>query len=310
MKFVITMLYFMALFSFTFMVPFTVTAPFFGIAQAKNNVKNNAKDKQLLLATTTSIHNSGLLDILLQAFEENHDITVKAVIQGSGLAIRSAIDGNADVIITHAPETEKEFVASGYGVKRYPFMYNQFVIVGPQQDKLQDTKHDALNLDSHNVLASLQKIATKRAFFVSRGDDSGTHQKELALWQRLGIVPDSGKRFFSLSLFNFKEQWYIQSGTGMGQSLLIAFEKNAYILSDEATWLRFRSKMGDYKIHVKGDELLFNQYSVIAANPEKHPYLQYQSAKKFIDFLVGAQGQEIIAGYKINGETVFFANAE
>ncbi|MCH9844836.1 MAG: substrate-binding domain-containing protein [Alphaproteobacteria bacterium] len=265
-----------------------------------------AKDKQLLLATTTSIHNSGLLNILLQAFEKNHDITVKAVIQGSGLAIRSAIDGNADVIITHAPEAESEFVASGYGVKRYPFMYNQFVIVGPQKDKLQSR----LNLDATNVLDALQQIATKRAPFVSRGDDSGTHQKELALWQKLGIVPDGSKKFSKWRFFNGRRHWYIQSGTGMGQSLLIAFEKNAYILSDEATWLRFRSKMGDYKIHVKGDELLFNQYSVIATNPKKHPYLQYQSAKKFIDFLIGTQGQKIIARYKINGETVFFANAQ
>ncbi len=260
------------------------------------SLSSYAKDKQLLLATTTSIHNSGLLDILLQNFEKNHDITVKAVIQGSGLAIRSAIDGNADVIITHAPEAEIELIASGYGVKRYPFMYNHFVIVGPQE---------ALNLDATDVLSSLQKIATKRALFVSRGDDSGTHQKEMALWQKLGIMPDSHKGFF-----NWRHHWYIQSGTGMGQSLLIAFEKNAYILSDEATWLRFRSKMGDYKIHVKGDKLLFNQYSVIAVNPEKHPYLQYQSAVKFINFLIGAEGQKMIADYKISGETVFFANAE
>ncbi|MCH9852644.1 MAG: substrate-binding domain-containing protein [Alphaproteobacteria bacterium] len=266
----------------------------------------HAKNKQLLLATTTSVHNSGLLDILLQAFEKNHDITVKAVIQGSGLAIRSAIDGNADVIMTHAPEAEQQLVASGYGVKRYPFMYNQFVIVGPQNDRLQGK----LNLDATDVLASLQQIATKRVPFVSRGDDSGTHQKELALWQKLGIVPDNDKNIFSWNFLSRQSSWYIQSGTGMGQSLLIAFEKNAYILSDEATWLRFKSKMGDFKIHVKGDELLFNQYSVIAANPEKHPYLQYQSAKKFIDFLIGAQGQKIIARYKINGKTVFFANAQ
>ncbi len=265
-----------------------------------------AKNKQLLLATTTSIHNSGLLDILLQAFEKNHAITVKAVIQGSGLAIRSAIDGNADVIITHAPEAEIELVASGYGVKRYPFMYNHFVIVGPPKDKLQER----LNFDAKNVLAALKQIATKRTPFVSRGDDSGTHQKEMALWQRLGIVPDSGKKYFNWRFLNRQSSWYIQSGTGMGQSLLIAFEKNATILSDEATWLRFKSKMGDFKIHVKGDELLFNQYSVIAVSPDKHPYLQYQSARKFIDFLIGAQGQKIIADYEINGETVFFANAE
>ncbi len=260
------------------------------VASAKTN-------KNLLLATTSSVHNSGLLDIVLRDFEKRTGIIVKAVIQGSGLAIQSAINGNADVILTHAPDAEKDFVASGYGIKRYPFMYNQFVIVGPDEDKI--------NIHGIKILPALQMIAKNRGSFVSRGDDSGTHQKELFLWQMAGIIPETKS-----GLFNWRNRWYIQSGTGMSQSLTIAYEKRAYILTDYGTWLRLQNRMKDFKVHVKDDELLNNQYSVIAVNPDKHPYIQYELAQKFIAFLIGKNGQKIIADYKINGEPLFFPNAQ
>ena len=255
------------------------------------------QDKIIHLATTSSVQNSGLLDILLERFHQQSGIIVRATIQGSGLAIQSARDGNTDMILTHAPQDEEKFVASGYGVKRHLLMYNEFVIVGPTADPAQ--------INGMPVLMALQKIADSKSKFVSRGDDSGTHQKEKALWQMLNISDQLATKWFA-----FGRHWYQQSGAGMGQSLTIAFEKDAYILTDYGTWLRYRDRMANFTVHVQNDTLLQNQYSVIAVNPKKYSYVQYDLAQRLIAFLTGKQGQNIIANYKIKGEQLFYPNAK
>ena len=205
--------------------------------------------------------------------------------------MKNARNGDGDVLLVHAKPAEEKFVADGFGVKRFDVMYNDFVIVGPAKDPAGVNGMDAAG-------AALQKIAKAKAAFASRGDDSGTHKKELSLWTSAGVDPskDSGG-------------WYRETGSGMGATLNTAVGMGAYALTDRATWIAFKNK-GDFKIHVEGDKNLFNQYGVILVNPEKHSKVKAAEGQAFIDWLIGPEGQAAIAAYKRNGQQLFFPNGK
>ncbi len=241
------------------------------------------KRPQLTLATTTSVQDSGLLDALLSPFEAENRCRVKVIGVGTGQAIRLAKEGNADVILVHDPHQEEMFVEEGYGVRRYNVMYNDFVIVGPEEDPA----------DIRGVkegVKALNKIATSKSTFISRGDDSGTHRKERELWKVAGIEPSGG--------------WYIEAGTGMVGTLRIANERRAYTLTDRGTYLAHRKEL-DLTVLVEGDE---NLYSIIPLSKEKYPHINYQLAMKLIGFITGVEGQDIIRTYgqKEYGQPLFF----
>jgi tungstate transport system substrate-binding protein len=246
--------------------------------------------KELRLATTTSTENSGLLDVLLPPFEERYGVKVKVIAVGTGAAIRIAKDGNADVILVHARSLEDEFIAQGYGTKRYQVMHNDFVIAGPAEDPAQIK-------GEKDVLRALRKIAFSEAGFVSRGDKSGTHIKEMSLWKILEIKPE--------------KSWYIESGSGMASTLRIASEKRAYALSDRGTYLHLQQEL-DLVILCEGDKRLFNLYGVIPVSPEKYPWVKYDLAMKFVKYITGKEGQEIIAQYGLAefGEPLFIPNTQ
>jgi len=249
-----------------------------------------AAGKEIILATTTSTENSGLLDVLLPSFEEKYQIKVKVIAVGTGAAIRIARDGNADLILVHARSLEDEFIAEGYGTKRYQVMHNDFVIVGPAEDMAQiEGKKD--------VVAALKKIALSQADFVSRGDNSGTHVKEMNLWQMVGIEPQGS--------------WYIKSGSGMASTLRIANEKRAYTLTDRGTYLNIKKEL-DLLVLCQGDEILFNSYGVIPVSPQKYSWVKYDLAMKFIEYITGEEGQEIIRQYGVAkfGEPLFIPDAQ
>jgi tungstate transport system substrate-binding protein len=241
----------------------------------------------ILLQSTTSTKNSGLYDYLLPKFKEQSGIEVRVVAVGTGQALRNARNGDADVLIVHAKSREQEFVDQGYGIKRHEFMYNDFVIVGPKSDP-------AGVLAVNNVKQALRKISQAKAVFVSRGDDSGTHIKELSLWALAGInaVKDSG-------------DWYREVGAGMGATLNTAVSMNGYTITDRATWVSFGNKQNHVMV-LEGDPPLHNQYSVIAVNPAKHPHVKVELTQRFIDWLLSKQGQALIANYRVNGEQLFF----
>jgi len=249
-----------------------------------------AAKRELRLATTTSTENSGLLDVLLPAFEEGYGVKVKVIAVGTGAAIRIAKDGNADIILVHARNLEDEFIAQGYGTKRYQVMHNDFVIVGPAEDvaKIESEK---------DVLRTLKTIATNKAGFVSRGDNSGTHIKETSLWEILGIKPE--------------ESWYLQSGSGMASTLRIANEKRAYTLSDRGTYLHLQKEL-DLVILCEGDGRLFNSYGVIPVSPERHTWVKYDLAMKLVKYITGKEGQGIIGQYGVAefGEPLFIPDAQ
>ena len=249
-------------------------------------------DDMLRLHTTTSIHNSGLLDYLFPIIETQENFKIRAVIHGTGQAIQAAIAGDSDVIITHAPALEQEFVNSGFGIKRHPFMSNSFVILGVASDPAQIA-------GMKSASEAFAKIAAGKFTFISRGDKSGTHLKELSLWQKADIdikaIARTGK-------------WYLETGSGMGNSLNIAFERRGYILSDYGTWLNYRNKNRDHQVLLKDIPEFHNQYAVIAVNPKKHPHVRHDLAEKLIAFLTSAQGKKLINDYKINGSQVFFAD--
>jgi tungstate transport system substrate-binding protein len=246
-----------------------------------------AQDKFITVASTTSTEQSGLFDHLLPLFEEKTGIEVRVIAQGTGQALDTGRRGDADVVFVHAKAAEEEFVAEGAGVKRNPVMYNDFVIVGPGDDP-------AGIKGGKDAVAALKKIAEAGATFASRGDDSGTHKAELALWKQAGMEPSG--------------DWYRELGTGMGPTLNTSAEMPAYTLTDRATWLAFENK-GPLEIVVEGDPKLFNQYGVILVNPEKHPHVKAAEGQAFIDWLVSPEGQEAIAAYKIGGQQLFFPNA-
>ena len=250
----------------------------------------NSSERSLILQSTTSTANSGLYDHLLPVFEDETGIKVHVVAVGTGQAIRNARNGDGDVLLVHAKEAEEKFVADGFGVKRFDVMYNDFVIVGPPADP---AKIAGLG----NAKDALRKIASARSFFASRGDDSGTHKKELQIWAAANLDPskDSGT-------------WYRETGSGMGATLNIGVGMGAYVLTDRATWLSFGNKR-DFKTHVQGDEVLFNQYGIVLINPAKHPRVKASAGQRFIDWILSPKGQGAIAGYKLRGKQLFFPNA-
>jgi tungstate transport system substrate-binding protein len=250
-----------------------------------------AQDKSIVVSSTTSTEDSGLFGYILPLFKQKTGIEVKVVAQGTGQALDTGRRGDADVVFVHAKSAEEKFLAEGQGVKRYPVMYNDFVLIGPKSDPAGIKGMD-------DVAKALQKIKEKQAPFVSRGDRSGTHLAELMLWNK-----DAG-----IDIEKEKGLWYKSIGQGMGAALNTAGASNAYVLSDRSTWLSFKN-MGDLQILVEGDKRLFNQYGVMLVNPAKHPNVKKDLGQQFIDWLVSPEGQKAIANYKINGEQLFYPNA-
>jgi len=248
-----------------------------------------AQEKFITVASTTSTQDSGLFRYLLPIFKQKTGIDVKVVAQGTGQALDTARRGDADVVFVHAKAAELKFLAEGFGVKRYPVMYNDFVLIGP--------KDDPAGVKGKDILTALKTIKDKAAPFVSRGDRSGTHIAEIDLWQQAGI-----------DIAKDKGPWYREIGQGMGPALNMASADNAYVLSDRGTWLAFKNR-GDLAIVVEGDKRLFNQYGVMLVNPEKHANVKKDLGQQFIDWLVSPEGQAAIAAYKINGQELFYPNA-
>lgn len=250
-----------------------------------------AAGESIVVQSTTSTQNSGLFDYLLPMFSKKTGVEVRVVGVGTGQAIKNARNGDGDVLMVHAKPAEEKFVGDGFGVERFDLMYNDFVIVGPPADPA------GVN-GMRQVLPALQKIAESGAPFASRGDDSGTYIKELLLWKETGIDPakNSGS-------------WYRETGSGMGATLNTAVGMGAYTMSDRATWIAFKNK-ADFKIHVEGDDRLFNQYGVILVNPEKHPHVNVEHGQAFIDWLLSDDGQKAIASYEVDNQQLFFPNAK
>lgn len=249
-----------------------------------------AQDKSIVVASTTSTQDSGLFGHILPMFKAKTGIDVKVVAQGTGQALDTARRGDADVVFVHAKPAEEKFLSEGFGVKRYPVMYNDFILIGPKSDP-------AGIKGSKDIVAALGAIKAKGADFISRGDKSGTHQAELNLWKVAGI-----------DIAKDKGPWYKEIGQGMGAALNTASASNAYVLADRGTWLSFKNR-GDLAIAVEGDKRLFNQYGVMQVNPAKHPSVKKDLGQQFIDWLVSSEGQKAIADYKINGEQLFYPNA-
>ncbi|MDO5657640.1 MAG: substrate-binding domain-containing protein [Paracoccus sp. (in: a-proteobacteria)] len=249
-----------------------------------------AQENFITVASTTSTENSGLFGHILPLFQDATGIEVRVIAQGTGQALETGRRGDADVVFVHARAQEELFVEEGYGVERFDVMYNDFVIVGPSEDPA----HIA-NLDS--AADAMKAIANEGAAFASRGDDSGTHVAEMALWEDAGVTPEGA--------------WYMSTGSGMGATLNTAAEVPAYALTDRGTWLSFENR-GSLEILFEGDEVLFNPYGVILVNPERHAHVKAEQGQQFIDWLISDAGQAAIADYKINGEQLFFpsANAE
>ncbi len=244
----------------------------------------------ITMASTTSTRNSGLFDDILPRFTKQTGIEVRVVAVGTGQAIRLARNGDADVLFVHHRKSEEKFVAEGFGVKRFDVMYNDFVFVGPKSDPAAIRGLD-------DATEALRRIAAAKAIFASRGDDSGTHKKELDLWAaaRIDVKEASGS-------------WYRETGSGMGATLNTAAEMNAHALSDRATWLKFANKR-DLTVLVEGDERLFNPYGVILVDPHRHPHVKAELGQRFIDWLISNEGQAAIDAYRVEGRQAFFANA-
>jgi tungstate transport system substrate-binding protein len=249
-----------------------------------------AQERFITVASTTSTEQSGLFGYLLPLFEQKTGIKVRVVAVGTGQALDLARRGDADVVFVHARAAEEKFLSEGHGVKRYPVMYNDFVLVGPKTDPAKVGR-------SKDILEALGKIQTAGAPFVSRGDKSGTHLAELDLWKAAGVDIDKAKG-----------PWYRETGQGMGPALNTAASMNAYILADRGTWLSFKNR-GDLTILVEGDKRLFNQYGVMLVNPDKHPSVKKELGQMFVDWVISPEGQKAIAEYKINGEQLFYPNA-
>jgi tungstate transport system substrate-binding protein len=250
-----------------------------------------AQDENFIIVqSTTSTEASGLFEHLLPKFENMTDIDVRVVAVGTGQAIRNARNGDGDVLFVHHTPSEFQFVADGFGVRRFDVMYNDFIIVGPKDDP-------AGISGMEDVAAALTKIGESEAAFASRGDDSGTNKKELGLWAQTDVDPKAASG-----------SWYRETGSGMGATLNTAVSMGAYTMSDRATWLSFQNK-GDFEILVEGDPRLFNQYGVILVNPENYPHVKRNKGQAFIDWLVSAGGQAAIAEYRIKGQQAFFPNA-
>jgi tungstate transport system substrate-binding protein len=251
----------------------------------------NAQDKSIVVASTTSTQDSGVFEYLLPIFKQKTGITVKVVAQGTGQALDTGRRGDADVVFVHAKSAEEKFLAEGQSLKRYPVMYNDFVLIGPKSDP-------AHVKGIKDVAKAFQTIKDKQASFISRGDRSGTNIAELKLWKDAGI-----------DIEKYKGPWYKAIGQGMGAALNTAGAGNAYVLSDRGTWIHFKNK-GDLEIVVEGDKRMFNQYGVMLVNPAKHPNVKKELGQQFIDWLISPDGQKTIANYKINGQQLFYPNAD
>jgi tungstate transport system substrate-binding protein len=250
----------------------------------------SAQERFITVASTTSTEQSGLFGYLLPIYEQQTGVKVRVVALGTGQALDVGRRGDADVVFVHARAAEDKFLAEGHGVKRFPVMYNDFLLIGPKSDP-------AKVAGSKDILAALKKVEAAQAPFVSRGDRSGTHMAELELWKASGVDIDKSKG-----------PWYRDTGQGMGPALNTAASMNAYILADRGTWLAFKNR-ADLAILVEGDKRLFNQYGVMLVNPEKHPTVKKELGQQFIDWLVSPAGQKAIAEYKIGGEQLFYPNA-
>ncbi|PID76123.1 MAG: tungsten ABC transporter substrate-binding protein [Deltaproteobacteria bacterium] len=289
-----------------YLLPLLLVAVFVGTATAD-------ADKTITMSTTTSTQASGLLDVLLPAFQNDTGITVKVIAKGTGAAIRDGKDGNVDVIFVHDLARENKFVEEGYGTKRYAVMHNDFILIGPAKDPagVKGTKEGA---------EALKKIADAKAVFISRGDDSGTHSKEQKLWKASGVpleemtttIEKKGKKKDVTALRPANATWYLSVGQGMGKTLTIADEKLAYALADRGTYLKYtlgRDVPIELEILCEGDPQLNNPYGVIPVNPEKHPQAKFELAKTFAEWLISPKGQKLIGDYKLLGKQLFFPDA-
>ena len=247
-----------------------------------------ASAQSIVVASTTSTEQSGLFSHLLPEFKKASGIDVKVVALGTGQALDTGRRGDADVVFVHDQKAEDKFVADGFGVKRYPVMYNDFILIGP--------KADPAGVKGTDIVEGLKKLAAGNAPFVSRGDKSGTHAAELRFWDQAGLKDAKGSG-------------YKECGCGMGPALNMAASTGAYVLADRGTWLNFKNR-ADLGILVEGDKRLFNQYGVMLVNPAKHPQVKQAEGQKFIDWVTSPAGQRVIAEYKIGGEQLFFPNAE
>ncbi|MCF8109999.1 MAG: substrate-binding domain-containing protein [Desulfobacteraceae bacterium] len=272
-----------------FLMPMVLAAAISAVPCLPAAAGDNAR---LLMATTTSTDNTGLLEYLEPYFEEAAGIDLRWTATGTGKALELGRNCDADVLLVHAPPAEKEFVKNGYGKNRTQIMYNDFVIIGP--------KSDPAGIKGKSVLGTLSAIKEKGAKFVSRGDDSGTHKKELSLWEKAGLqVPE-------------KQNWYIQTGQGMLPSINIAEERSTYIMTDRGTYIKYAHERGGnppLEIMVEGDPVLRNQYSVIQVNPENCPNVNAEAARKFSRWMAGQQAQDLIGEFKLMGKTLFIPNA-
>jgi tungstate transport system substrate-binding protein len=273
-----------------------------------------AGEKIIKMSTTTSTQASGLLDVLLPELEKDTGIQVKVIAKGTGAAIRDGIDGNVDVIFVHAKAREEKFVKDGYGTKRYAVMHNDFIILGPADDsaKIKGTA---------NAPEALKKIADSESLFVSRGDDSGTHTKEQALWQKSDlqlekitntIVKKGKKREITFVHPAGSEKWYRSIGQGMGKTIMFADEKQAYTLADRGTYIKYkfgRDVPIELDVLCQGDPLLANPYGIIPINPQKHPHVKNKVAEAFAQWLVSDRGQAVIADYRLLGKQLFYPDA-
>jgi tungstate transport system substrate-binding protein len=245
-------------------------------------------EERLRMSTTTSTENSGLLAVLLPPFEKKFGCKVDVVAVGTGKALKLGEAGDVDVVFVHARKLEDQFVANGFGVNRRDVMYNDFVLLGPPDDPAGVAK-------SNNAPDAFRAVAAKGSPFISRGDESGTHQKEKEIWASAGIVP--------------RGAWYVEAGQGMGEVVMMATQKRGYTLSDRGTYIAFRKKTGLVVLR-QGDKNLWNPYGIIAVNPKKHAHVKYDLAMKLVDFVTGPEGRSLIAGYKLDGEPLFFVYRE
>ena len=273
-----------------------------------------AGEKIIKMSTTTSTQASGLLDVLLPELEKDTGVKVKVIAKGTGAAIRDGMDGNVDVIFVHAKAREEKFVQEGFGTRRYAVMHNDFVLLGPQKDP-------AAIKGITTAAEAFKKIAGAKAAFVSRGDDSGTHTKEQALWESTGlpleksvqtIVKKGNKKEIKFINPQGLGQWYLSIGQGMGKALTFADEKQAYILADRGTYIKYkfgRDVPIDLIVLCEGDAALANPYGVIPINPKKHPHVEYDLSKTFAEWLVSGKGQAIIDNYRLLGKQLFYPDA-
>lgn len=250
-----------------------------------------AQDKSIVVASTTSTRDSGLFGYILPLFTKKTGIEVRVVAQGTGQALDTGRRGDADVLFVHAKAQEEKFIAEGHGVKRFDVMYNDFVLIGPKSDP-------AKIAGGKDIVVALKKIYAAGTPFVSRGDRSGTHSAELRMWKAAALDPNQAK-----------PSWYRPIGQGMGAALNTASAMGAYVLSDRGTWIAFKNK-GALEIAVQGDKRLFNQYGIMLVNPAKHPNVKVKLGQAFIDWILSAEGQNAIRAYRVNGQQLFFPNAD